>query len=251
MKRNAFVDEPAYAREFSTGDVVRKSDSRDLYLSPYVGRVLWSSPRTGKVQVQWPWGSEQESSIDLVKDTSCDFAAPELIDQSLSTWEGFVHSSGADALDAVWARAKSRRKASVSPDSASRILARYETITMPVWRAACKQWHVGSTETEAFINVSKDMFSQFGSESVRMTVANLYDLGRRLAIYWKDSNRRYRVTQKEKASGVFICPRCKGGMKPRTYRQGQKVLACRSCGFSIHPEDLIHGNSDLTPESAE
>lgn len=239
MKRIAFIDEVALSREFSTGDVVRQTGSRDLFLSPFVGRVLWSNPKTGKVQVQWPWGQESETASELVRDVSGDYVPPMLSGAGSQTLEGFLHSEGADGLDAYWTRKEGRRKASSPEDSARRIVARYESMTMPIWRAACKSWHSGVDEVSAFQRIASELSSDFGSDAVRVTVSNLYELGRRLAIYWKDNKRKYRVTKKERDSGVVICPRCKGGMKPRTYRQGQRVLSCKSCGFSIHPEDLV------------
>src|SRR5688572_460220 len=85
MRRIAFVDEVAASAAFSSGDVVRKTSMRDFVLSPYAGRVLYSSPKTGKVMVQWPWGSEQESPHELVKDLSGDYAPP-IHNSSYSTW---------------------------------------------------------------------------------------------------------------------------------------------------------------------
>lgn len=239
MKRIAFIDEVALSRDFLTGDVVRQTGSRDLFLSPFVGRVLWSNPKTGKVQVQWPWGQESETPSELVRETFGDYIPPSIGGLGLQTWESFLHSEGADALDAYWAREGLRKKASSEAGSASRIVARYEAMTAPIWRAACHSWYSGRDEITAFKRLSADLGPEFGTDAVRVTVANVYELGRRLAIYWRDNNRKYRVTKKEKDSGVIVCPRCKGGMKPRTYRQGQRVLSCKSCGFSIHPEDLV------------
>jgi ribosomal protein L37AE/L43A len=240
MRRYAFVDEVQAAREFGTGDIVRKTGIRDFVLTPYVGRVVYSNPRTGKVQVQWPWGSEQESPTELVKDVSGHFVPPMAMDQTLSTWESARYTGGEileDEQDAAWRRVLASRVSGTS--SGSRIVAAYERNTLPVWRAACKALHEGNEEFVAFRSVLSSCADDFGPEVVRITVGNLYELGRRYALYWKDNKRRYKVTQREKETGSVCCPRCKGTMKPRIYRQGQRVLMCRTCGFSIHPRDLV------------
>jgi ribosomal protein L37AE/L43A len=232
----AFVDEPLLAREFGPGDTVRKAGTRDFVLSPYVGRVVYSNHRTGKVQVQWPWGSEQESPSELVKDAS-GLIPPSFIDQTYVTWDA-AESLGAPPVVATPATAWKRVLSSSGPMSA-RIAGAYELRTQPLWQAACKEWHSGTQEVEAFQRLAASMGDAFGLDAVRVTVANLYGHGRRVSLYWKDTKRKYRVTQREKSSGKVVCPRCKGLLKPRTYRAGQKVLLCRTCGFSIHPEDIL------------
>ena len=77
MHKTAFVDNQLAARAFHTDDSVRKAGQRGLLLSPYVGRVVFSNTETGYVQVQWPWGVEQEVATELIKDTSGDLLPPE------------------------------------------------------------------------------------------------------------------------------------------------------------------------------
>lgn len=214
MHRIAFVDDQLAARDFNTGDVVRRTGIRDFVLTPYVGRVLYSNVDTGKVSVQWPWGVEIEAASELIKDKS-NYYPPPSFDQSYSTWE------------------QSRKSL------AARVVDRYEEATKPLWRAACEAWHCGMPEVEAFVKMAAVFGHKFGEDAVRITVANLYELGRRIAIYWKDTKRRYKVTQREKESGIICCPRCKGLMKPRVYRQGRRVLLCKTCGFVIHPKDVV------------
>lgn len=229
MLRTAFVDEQLLAKGFNTGDVVRKAGPRDFVLSPYVGRVLFSNTETGTVSVQWPWGAEQEQPSQLVVDKS-EYYVPTNVDTSFHTWESERHRNDAQTMkdDQKWRRSV-----------ASRILTAYEKRTLPLWRAACEAWHCQMGEVEAYRGLIAAMGEDFGTDTVRRTVSNVYESGRRLAIYWKDSKRRYRVTQKEKSSGKYVCPRCRELLKPRVYRQGLRLLACKSCGFAIHPEDLI------------
>jgi len=228
MLRKAFIDDQLAARQFNTGETVRKSGLRGFLLSPYAGRVLYSNVDTGIVQVQWPWGSDLEFASELVHDVSFTTRPPST-DQSYSTLEGArsFNDSGNVESDQEW-----------RSSLASEIVAGYEDRTLPVYRAACKAMHDGLDEVTAFVTLSKVMAEEFGTDTVRRTVANLYEAGRRMAIYWVDPSRQYRVTQKEKNGGVLACPRCRGTLKPRTFRQGKKVLLCKGCGFTIHPKDL-------------
>jgi predicted RNA-binding Zn-ribbon protein involved in translation (DUF1610 family) len=233
--RVAFVDDVAAAKDFTSGDVVRKTDFRNFFPSPYAGRVVFVDYRNGTVQVQWPWGSEQEYPTELIRDLSGDVAPPMSLDQTYSTWSQTRFENDAVALkaDAKW-----RKSLTAS------VVARYEASTAPLWRAACKAHHDGLDEIAAFMSLSAGLSEQYGDDAVRLTVANLYDAGRtlspRLALYWKDKGRRYKVTQREKSMGKIRCPRCGAeGMRPRTYRANKKVLSCTGCGFSISPKDLI------------
>jgi len=239
MLRTAFVDDVAAAKDFASGDVVRKTDFRGFFPSPYAGRVVFVDYRNGTVQVQWPWGSEQEYPTELIRDTSGDVMPPDSLDQTYSSWaeSRFRNDEATVKADQKW-----RKKL------ASAVVARYEDATMPVWRAACKAHHSGMDEVSAYLSVCASHADEFGDDAVRLTVANLYEAGRsvpaRLALYWKDKGRRYKVTQREKSVGKIRCPRCSTeGMKPMTYRAGKKVLNCRSCGFSISPKDLIWDDS--------
>ncbi len=250
--RLAFVDDVAAAKDFRSGDTVRKTDFRGFFPSPYAGRVVFVDYRNGTVQVQWPWGSEQEYPTELIRDTSGHVMPPESLDQTYSSWaqSRFQNDDATLKADAKW-----RKKLAAS------VVARYEEATKPLWRAACKAHHAGLDEIAAYVLVQASHAATFGDDAVRLTVANLYEAGReipaRLALYWKDKGRRYKVTQREKNLGKIRCPRCGAeGMKPMTYRAGKKVLNCRGCGFSISPKDLIWDDSgeavpadDVAPEA--
>lgn len=225
--RVAFIDERILAQGFKTGDIVQKTGLRDLFLAPYYGRVLYSNHEGGNLMVQWPWGAEQESPAELIIIRSED-ALPSLdIDQLYSTWEAATHGLYGDDPDPG------------HPGLAARVAASYERKTLPLWRAACKQIHSGASEVAAYRNLLSEFADEFGSDAIRITVSNLFGLGRRLAIYWKNNKRQYKITKREMESGRIICPKCKGPMKHRTYRQGKRILQCRMCGFSIHPADLL------------
>jgi hypothetical protein len=227
--RVAFVDDQLIAREFNSGDVVRRAGYRDFVLSPYVGRVLYANPDTGKVHVQWPFGWEEVPATELVKDVSASFQPPMMADQMYSTHE---MSRNINSPEVVEADKKWRKSL------AAEIVDRYENYTMPLYRAACEAWHCEMSELEAFTKMAQVFGPTFGQDAVRITVGNLYELGRRLALYWKDPKRRYKTTQREKQTGKLECPRCHSALKPRVYRHGGRVMLCKGCGFAIHPRDI-------------
>jgi predicted RNA-binding Zn-ribbon protein involved in translation (DUF1610 family) len=245
MQRTAYVDEMAAASEFHTGDIVRKTGLRDNLHTPYVGEVLFSNPRTGKVQVQWPWGAMQESSVELIRDTSEDFRPPLAMDQQYWSYEGCYHLDGKEVekVDNKWRKKLSTNIAGtfLRQNMLNSIVSTYERETMPLYRAACKAFHFDLDEVEAFRRISAVLSEDYTTDAIRLTVSNLY----KLAIYWKDTTRRYRVTKSEKADGKLYCPRCakdengnRSELKARVYRQGKKVYTCGRCGFHISPKDL-------------
>jgi hypothetical protein len=229
IRKKAFVDDQLAARQFNTGDTVRKSGLRGFLLSPYAGRVLYANPDTGVVQVQWPWGAELESATELAHDTSCNQLPPSM-DQSYSTWEGAKNINSVNTIESDVAWRKSL---------ASSIVQKYENKTLPVYRLACKAIHDGLSEVEAFAKISSVTYNDFSTDCVRVTISNLYNVGHKMALYWADPKRKYRVTQQEKNSGALSCPRCKSALKPRIFRQGKRFFLCKTCGFSIHPKDIL------------
>lgn len=243
----SFIDEVALAKEFATDDCVRKTTHRDVYHSPYVGRVLYSDQQTGKVMVQWPWGPEHEQPSELIRDASEGALPPLLLDQLPLTVERQTHRNSDSDFKADLKYRKSlgtttNRVAHIHEyeQRVRRIATRFEERTLPLKRATCLAFHSGQDEVQAFLSVSAKYASQFGTEPIRLTVSNFYEIARRVAIYWKDTNRRYKVTNKERAEGKLKCPRCgTTPMKPRAYRHGKKVLCCKSCGFTISPKDLV------------
>ncbi len=259
MLRTAFVDDCEAAKDFATGDVVRKTDFRGFFPTPYAGRVVYSDPRNGTVEVQWPWGSEQESPTELIKDLGLEVGPPVALDQTYSTLQGAQCADDDETVkaDNKWRKKLSSRVADrhLRAEFLRRVVVAYEDQTMPVWRAACKAHYHGLDEIEAFRRIAAELGGSFSQDAVRITVSNVYAAGpafnSHVALYWKDHGRRYKVTQREKNSGKLKCPRCSGlGLKPRTYRQGKKILLCRDCGFSISPKDLIW-DAAPAPEAGE
>ena len=228
--RVSFVDDKVYAREFRTGDHVRKTGLRDFVLTPYTGRVLYSNTDTGVIQVQWPWGVENNSPTELVVDKSGDYAMPEFTDQSYSTWEQsrFTSSPNSQKEDAKWRKSL-----------ASSLVDEFDKNTKPVYNIVCKLWYKGVPEAVALKRISSIHSSKFGFDVCNKTVADVYESGRRIALYWTQGQRKYKATKKERESGRFACPRCASNLKPRVYRHNRRLMQCRACGFSIHNKDMV------------
>lgn len=259
--RIAFVDDMQAAKDFATGDVVRRMGYREMLPGPFAGRVIYSNPHTGKVHVQWPWGDEEEPATELVRDLSGEVAVNGALDSLYSTWESsrLINDPITAKADKKWFEGLLKqdekwRKQVASVGQArllrlARIVLSYEERTRPVWITACKAWYDGLGEIAAFRRVAEVHARDFGFDAVRLTVSNLYGLAAspdpRLALYWKDGGRKYKVTKREKDSGSLSCPRCRNSLKPRIYRHQKKVLQCRGCGFTISPKDLIW---DADPE---
>lgn len=227
--RVAFTDDVLYAKEFITGDCVRKTGIRDFVLTPFPGRVVYSNTDTGVVMVQWPWGAESNYASELVHDKSGDFVVP-FMDQTYKTWESARYTNTPEDI-----RDGEKFRKSI----ASSILQDYSNLVKPVYHAACKMWYQEIPEVEALVKLSSDFSDNYGFEVVRSTIQDIYDTGKRIAIYWGSSNRKYRMTKSEKTSGRVACPRCSSVLQPRTYRHARKIMQCRNCGFSIHNKDLM------------
>lgn len=226
--RTAFIDDKLAAQEFHTGDTVRKPGLSGIWISPYAGKVLWSNVNTGKVEVQWPWGAESESATELILSPNDHVAAPNY-DQSYSSWEGVRNIDSPEVLksDEKWRK------------SLASVLSTHLSQLKTVRYAACK--YASNDAPEALTSYLLSIkFSSLDPEIINHEVNSVYSHGRRLAIYWKDTGRRFRVTQREQNSGILECPRCDGILKPRVYRQGRRVLLCRICGFIVRPKDLLH-----------
>ena len=241
------------AKGFASGDLVRRMGYRELLPGPFAGRVIYSNPKTGKVHVQWPWGVEEEPATELIRDISSDTTSNDSLDQWLPTLDGvrFINDEKTEKADAKWRKSLSSRVADryLRASFSSQLVARYEELTKPAWRLACKAWYHDLDEVGAYRAVFAACGKDFGDDCCRRTVANLYESARRnVAIYWKDSGRRYKVTNKEKETQQLLCPRCKGLLKPRVYRQGKNCMQCKGCGFTISPKDLVWDESVQTGE---
>lgn len=76
------------------------------------------------------------------------------------------------------------------------------------------------------------------------------------ALYWAASDRRYRATQAEIATGHFKCPKCKEAvLRPAIYKrrggQSERLLGCPNCLFLVKKSDIIgHPECDAADEAA-
>ena len=207
MIRTAFIDDQLLSSNFKVNDLVRKPGLRGHYISPYTGVVQVVNRALGIVLVQWPWGIEQERPHELIIDASKDFVPVSSFEPTTCGNLSYVATP-------------------VSHRDGQVLL------------FASKVMHRNFDELETFVETCNTFHATHSNDSVRSVVSSLFADASRLAIYWKDNRRRYRVTQRERETGVLFCPRCRSHLKPRTYTKGRKNFLCKECGFSIHPKDL-------------
>lgn len=75
---------------------------------------------------------------------------------------------------------------------------------------------------------------------------------KRVAMYWADRDRKYKMTKAEHECGKPSCPRCKDApalkrcVFRRTEGQSERLLGCPQCMFLIHDTDIVN----FTPAEA-
>jgi hypothetical protein len=244
MYRVAFVDDQLLCKDFKADDSVRKTSLRDYILTPYVGKVLFSNERIGKVAVKWPWGIESESPAELVKVVDANFVANESVD-SYDTHES------ASANRTKFKKTSSDRKLSFADASAKEMRNEFETLNKPVYIAAAKSIHDGKSEIQARHDLVWKFAKDFGYDAVNDIVNDVYGQGYRLAIYWKASQRKYQLTKSEISSGKMNCPRCRKAMGKVRYKHQTSLSQCKRCGFAITHEDILKSAPMEEPKITE
>lgn len=69
---------------------------------------------------------------------------------------------------------------------------------------------------------------------------------KRVAMYWADRDRKYKMTKAEHECGKPSCPRCKDApalkrcVFRRTEGQSERLLGCPQCMFLIHDTDIVN-----------
>lgn len=217
MDRTAYVDNRYLAKQYKTGDSVRKTDLIDTFANAYVGRVIYSNPLTGIVYVQWPWGAEQATPADLIKDVSQDVEGPLFFDD-YSSYD-------------KWSMTQT--------DIAKRVAARYASCAQKCYSCTCKAIHYGASK-----EVALEVFERLASGLAADTRSSIYDRifsDKRVALYYKSSPRKYQMSKGEEQRRTAACPKCKNVMRPAKISKNAHVFRCTNaeCKFMIHPEDVL------------
>ena len=217
MERTAYVDNRLLARQFKSGDVVRKTDLIDTFAIPYVGRVIYSNPLTGHVMVQWPWGAEQATPADLLKDTSNDIEAPLFFDDYSSYDKAMI----------------------MNVPMAQKIASKYNKCISRCYSCTCKAIHYGAGPDES-VKVFERLAAGLDEEVKSVLFNRLFNKSR-LALYYKSSPRKYQMTRGEEMRKNASCPKCKSVMRPAKVSKNAHVFRCSNveCKFMIHPEDVL------------
>lgn len=217
MDRTAYVDNRYLAKQFKTGDVVRKTDLIDTFASAYVGRVIYSNPLTGVITIQWPWGAEQATPADIIKDQSNDIEAPLYFDDYSSyDKSSMMHTS-----------------------IAQRVAAKYASCAKTCYSCTCKAIHYGASK-----EVALEVFNRLSASLAAETRDILYNrifTDKRVALYYKSSPRKYQMSKGEEKRRTAACPKCKSVMRPAKISKNAHVFRCSNseCKFMIHPEDVL------------
>lgn len=95
-------------------------------------------------------------------------------------------------------------------------------------------------------------YDQNGDVNPPHTVTGRVAMTRRVALYWADKNRQYRMNKNEIGSGKAYCPKCgvEHVLRPTNYkmRDGvrERLLGCGNCLFLVKELDILNSKSHTT-----
>ena len=98
-------------------------------------------------------------------------------------------------------------------------------------------------------------YDDSGNVNPPHTVSNRVAMTRRVALYWADKNRQYRMNKSEISSGKAYCPKCgvEHVLRPTNYKMrdgvSERLLGCNNCLFLVKELDIL--NSKLNHKSVE
>lgn len=229
------IDYWTLSKDFVSGDFVQKYiPSRNVALSPYVGRVTSVLPGIGFLDVQWPFGNERVSPEEVVK-VNKEFATylPPMVD--FSYYPGLEQQRAMMASKLPWKEA---------------------SLPVGFHKEVARLWHRGVDEVRAYDELWHRYASFSDDELLRNEVSQVYkfavntatlfldELARKTATYWYSQNRTHRATRSEVQAKKPNCPKCGSLMRKATYKmaEGQKMrlFACPKDLYLIKQTD-IHG----------
>lgn len=216
MERQSFIDYQALARQFQTGEIVRKIEpvGGKAYASFLEGRVEAVLAGIGFVDVAFPWGTERVSPDMLVR-----------VEKGPAVAGDFL-----DSYD--------RRKGG-GTTLLARVASSYTNAVGHLYETALLMRQAGVTEMDAYMKISSRWMGGYGEGVIREAVAYAYEPAYKTAIYWKAKGRQYVPSRSELESGNIECPRCKVTMGRTVYKKRTKLYACPECLFLIKPCDLV------------
>jgi flagellin-specific chaperone FliS len=72
-------------------------------------------------------------------------------------------------------------------------------------------------------------------------VSERWEKKSKTALYWKNKDRKYSLSQDEMNSKTYICPSCKSPLSKKTYKMRAKLYVCTNpdCLFMIKKDDIV------------
>lgn len=227
------IDYWELSKDFAPGDFVQKYiPSRNVTLSPYVGRVTAVLRGIGFLDVQWPFGNERVSPEEVVK-VNKEFAA------YLPPMHDFSYYPGLEQEVA--------RLASKLP---------WRTTELPpgFHKELARLVHKGANEVQAYDELWHRFASFSDDEMLRNEVVKIYKFAasslefflsqqaQKTGTYWYAQNRTHRATKMEVTARCPNCPRCGTAMRKATYKMAEgkreRLFACPKDLYLIKQTDI-------------
>lgn len=228
------IDYWSLVKDFAPGDFVQKYiPSRNVALSPYVGRVTAVLRGIGFLDVQWPFGNERVSPEEVVK-VNKEFAS------YLPPMHDFSYYPGLE-----------QKRARLAPKLP------WRTTELPpgFHKELARLVHKGANEIQAYDELWHRFASYSDDNALRSEVQELYRFAasslelflsqhaQKTATYWFSQNRTHRATKNEVAAKCPNCPKCGTAMKKATYKmaegQRMRLFACPKDLYLIKQTDIL------------
>lgn len=228
------IDYWALTRDYVIGDFVQKYvPSRQMTLSPYVGRVTAVLKGIGFLDVQWPFGNERVSPEEVVKVNRqfAQYLPPEI---NFSYYPGLEQQQARQASKLPW------RTAELPPG---------------FHKELSKLMHRGASEMQSYDELWHRYASYSNDEVLRDGVTTFYRFAdnamtmfleaqaAKQATYWVSQGRQHRATQTEVAARCPNCPKCGTAMRKATYKMAegmrQRLFACPKDLYLIKQTDIL------------
>lgn len=226
------IDYWKLTKDFAPGDIVQMYiPSRNVSLSPYVGRVTAVLHGIGFLDVQWPFGNERVSPEDVVK-VNKEFASYLPPSLNFSYYPGLEQTR----------LASSKWRSTELPAGFHKELAKVYHRGAGEVQAYDELWHrYASFSNDSVLRDEVSKFYRFGQNAVDLF---LEEFIRKTATYWYSQNRTHRATRAEVQAKCPNCPKCGTSMRKATYKmaegQRMKLFACPRDLYLIKQSD-IHG----------
>lgn len=214
-KRRSYIDHQHLAAQFHAGDLVQFVNPVTGKTFAYKGVVTNVESGIGFVDVEFAWGRERLSPEKLIK---------------VST-----ESSSKST--------QNRDKTMTADSRLARLVAfeHREENMAPLAKSASSLWIEGLSEMDTYAALYEQYGESHSDHVIREAVQAVFhdDTNDKTAMYWYQSGRQYRPSQKELETGNFGCPRCKCNMKKTNYKKHTKLWGCPDCLFLIKPADIL------------